>query len=67
MHVVGEIVAGDPYVPGTGMAYQAGVRYFINDNIQVDAEVGQGISGEQKMPLWVGFGIRFATLKFERP
>ena len=66
LHIVGEIVAGDPYVPKSGIAYQAGFRYFINDNIQVDAEVGQGITGKHTMPLWIGFGIRFASLKFEK-
>ena len=63
LHVVGEIVAGDPYVPGTGLAYQAGFRYFINDLIQVDVEVGQGLAGKNKVPFWIGCGARFVMAR----
>ena len=63
LHVVGEIINGDPYVPGTGLAYQAGVRYFISDHIQIDAEIGKGLSGQNKAPFWLGFGARFVLEK----
>ncbi|MCL2028526.1 MAG: transporter [Bacteroidales bacterium] len=66
LHLVGEIIAGDPYVPGTGLAYQAGVRYFISDLVQVDATVGQGIAGENKVPFWGGFGLRYVMTRFEK-
>ena len=65
LHVVGEVIAGDPYAPKTGIAYQAGFRYFISDVCQVDAEIGQGLAGKEKMPFWVGFGARFVFTKFE--
>jgi len=66
LHAVFEIISGDPYDPKTGLAYQAGFRYFISDNIQVDAEIGQGISGDFQVPFWAGFGLRFATLTPKR-
>jgi len=62
LHLVGEIVGGDPYVPKSGIAYQAGLRYYINENMQIDTEFGQGITGVHKIPYWFGCGIRFAAL-----
>jgi hypothetical protein len=29
LHFVGEVFSGDPYIPGTGLAYQTGIRHFI--------------------------------------
>ena len=57
-HLVGEIIAGDPYVPGTGMAYHVGFRHFISDLVQLDASIGQGMGGKIKVPFWAGFGAR---------
>ena len=65
LHFVGEIVAGDPYVPGTGFAVHTGFRYFINDYVQLDASIGQGIAGDNKVPFWAGFGARFVITWFE--
>jgi len=59
LHLVGEIISGDPYVPGTGLAYHVGFRHFINDYIQLDLTFGDGIRGEEQMPFWFGFGARF--------
>ena len=66
LHIFGEIVEGDPYMPGTGLVCQTGIRYFINDLIQVDVEVGQGIIEENREPFWIGFGARFVITKFEK-
>ena len=66
LHLVGELVAGDPYVPGTGTAYHVGIRHFISDYIQLDASVGKGIAGKNKVPLWFGFGARFVMTRFAR-
>jgi len=66
LHVVGEIVAGDPYVPGSGLAYQAGFRYFVSDLIQIDMEMGQGITGENRVPFWAGCGARFVITRFKK-
>ncbi|MDR1950789.1 MAG: hypothetical protein LBP96_01005 [Bacteroidales bacterium] len=66
LHVVAEIVSGDPFEPGTGLIYQTGFRYFINDLIQLDATIGQGIAGKEKVPFWGSFGARFVMTKFEK-
>ena len=66
LHGVGEFVSGDPYVHGTGIAYQLGLRYFINDNLQVDFACGNGIGGgENRMPFWISSGIRY-VLSFDK-
>lgn len=65
-HLVGEIFSGDPYVPGTGMAFQTGYRYFFSDLIQIDMTIGEGIAGENKMPFWVSAGIRIVTNRFKK-
>lgn len=63
-HLVGEVFSGDPYVPGTGTAYQVGFRHFISDLIQVDMTVGEGIAGANPMPLWGSAGLRLVTTAF---
>lgn len=64
LHLVGEIFSGDPYVPGTGMAFQTGYRYFFSDLIQIDMTVGKGIAGTTIMPFWFSAGVRIVTEKF---
>jgi hypothetical protein len=64
MHFVGEIFSGDPYVPGTGTAWQVGYRYFFSDLLQIDMTVGDGIAGENPLPLWFSAGIRIVTERF---
>lgn len=64
LHLVGEIFSGDPYVPGTGMAFQTGYRYFFSDLVQVDMTVGRGIAGKTIMPFWFSAGIRIVTERF---
>jgi len=59
LHFVAEIISGDPYVPETGLVYQTGFRHFISEFIQIDATIGQGLAGENKVPFWCGFGARF--------
>jgi len=66
LHGVAEVVSGDPYIEGTGLAYQVGGRYFISDLMQIDAACGNGFSGENKMPFWVTFGVRFVITAFEK-
>jgi hypothetical protein len=58
MHAVMEIFSGDPYIPGTGTAYQLGFRYFFNDDFQIDGTFGEGLAGKIKMPFWFSAGIR---------
>lgn len=64
MHFVGEIFSGDPYVPGAGIAYQTGFRYFVSDLFQFDMTVGEGIHGQNKIPFWYSAGIRIVTERF---
>jgi hypothetical protein len=63
-HLVGEVFSGDPYVPGTGMAFQTGYRYFFSHLVQIDMTVGKGIAGDIKMPFWFSAGIRIVTERF---
>ncbi|MFN3403133.1 MAG: hypothetical protein ACK40G_03495 [Cytophagaceae bacterium] len=64
-HLVAELFSGDPYVPGTGTAYQAGFRHFFSDNFQIDMTFGEGLAGRTIMPFWVSAGLRlvFGTNK----
>lgn len=64
MHFVGELFSGDPYIPGTGTAYQVGYRYFFSDLLQIDMTIGDGIAGETIMPFWFSAGVRIVTEKF---
>jgi hypothetical protein len=64
MHFVGELFSGDPYIPGTGTAYQLGYRYFFSDLFQIDMTIGKGIAGDVIMPFWFSAGIRLVTEKF---
>ncbi|MCL2417440.1 MAG: hypothetical protein FWD02_05850 [Bacteroidales bacterium] len=58
LHLVGEVISGDPYVPGTGLAYHVGLRHFVSDYFQLDLTFGDGIRGREQMPFWFGFGVR---------
>jgi hypothetical protein len=66
LHVLAEIFSGDPYSGAAGGAWQAGLRYIINDTVQVDSSVGNGIwgsSGNQPMPFWASAGVRVVSGK----
>ena len=62
-HLVGELFSGDPYVSNSGGATQLGFRYIFNDHIQLDATVGTGIFGVEKLPVWATSGIRIVSHK----
>ncbi len=64
LHLVGELFSGDPYIPGTGTAFQTGYRYFISDLVHIDTTVGKGIAGATIMPFWFSAGIRVVTRRF---
>ncbi|MCU0623676.1 MAG: hypothetical protein MUF53_07400 [Gemmatimonadaceae bacterium] len=61
LHVVAEIFSGDPYVPGSGTSWQAGVRHFVSDRLQLDATAGQGFAGAVQLPFWVSAGVRWVV------
>ncbi len=65
-HFVGEFISGDPYVPGTGLAYQVGYRLFFSDLFQIDMTIGKGIGGENPLPFWCSAGVRIVTEWFLR-
>ena len=62
-HLVGELFSGDPYVSNSGGATQLGFRYIFNDHIQLDATVGTGIFGVEKLPVWATSGVRIVSHK----
>ncbi|MFN3996822.1 hypothetical protein [Algoriphagus sp.] len=64
MHLVGEIFSGDPYVPGAGISYQVGYRYFFSDLLQIDMTIGEGMGGESPLPFWFSAGVRIVTERF---
>lgn len=61
LHAVFEVFSGDPYASGGGGAIQGGFRYIFNDHIQLDATVGSGLFGAQKLPIWMTSGIRVVS------
>jgi hypothetical protein len=61
LHTIGEIFSGDPYVPGSGIAFQAGFRHIISDYVQLDFTFGKGLSGQNQLPFWYGAGVRLVT------
>jgi hypothetical protein len=62
-HWVGEVFSGDPYIPGTGTAYQIGFRHFFSEWLQIDGTVGKGIAGAEPLPFWASVGVRWVFLK----
>lgn len=66
LHLVAEVISGDPYVIGAGTAYQVGFRHFINDFVQLDLTVGEGIAGQTKLPFWSSAGVRLVTDWFQK-
>jgi len=61
LHVIGEVFSGDPYVPGSGLSYQTGFRHIVSDFVQLDLTIGEGMAGDNKLPLWYGAGVRLVT------
>lgn len=66
LHLAAEFFSGDPYIPGSGVAYQAGFRYFVSNYVQCDATIGSGVSGTYQLPFWYGLGLRFVTAKWSK-
>ncbi|MDD5170587.1 MAG: hypothetical protein PHN75_17350 [Syntrophales bacterium] len=53
-----EVFAGDPYAITPGAIYQVGLRFFVNDKMQIDASAGHGLWGEPALRGFLGFGLR---------
>lgn len=60
-HLIGELFSGDPYVQGSGGAYQAGFRIIFNDHLQLDGTWGGGLWGDSVMPVWFSSGFRVVS------
>ncbi|MBX3187026.1 MAG: hypothetical protein KF819_08430 [Labilithrix sp.] len=60
-HLIAEIFSGDPYVQGAGGAYQAGFRIIFNDHLQLDGTWGEGLWGDNVLPLWFSTGVRIVS------
>lgn len=61
LHLVAELVSGDPYEPTSGGAGQTGFRYIVSDRVQLDATVGAGLWGDSPLPVWGTAGIRLVA------
>ena len=64
--MVAELFSGDPYIPGTGLAYQVGFRHFVNEYFQFDATIGEGLRGNVALPFWGSVGVRVVTTAFTK-
>lgn len=62
-HLIGEVFSGDPYVQGSGGAYQAGFRMIFDDHVQLDGTWGEGLWGNSPLPLWFSSGVRIVSHK----
>ncbi|MBL0194884.1 MAG: hypothetical protein IPQ09_11775 [Myxococcales bacterium] len=60
-HLIAEIFSGDPYIQGSGGAYQAGFRMIFNDHLQLDGTWGGGLWGDTITPLWFSSGVRVVS------
>jgi hypothetical protein len=58
-----EVFYNDPYAGKIGGAYQAGFRYIVSDQLQIDTTVGGGIFGSEQINTFVGMGLRVVSDK----
>ena len=59
LHLVSELVQGDPYDAKAPMMYQLGIRQFINANLQIDFTFGRAFKDTGKSSFWITSGIRY--------
>jgi hypothetical protein len=62
-HLIAEVFSGDPYVQGSGGAYQVGFRQIFNDHLQLDGTWGGGLWGDTILPVWFSSGVRIVSHK----
>ena len=60
-HLIAEVFSGNPYVRGSGGAYQAGFRMIFNDHLQLDGTWGGGLWGDERLPVWLSSGVRIVS------
>ena len=59
LHYIAEIYHGDPIGGDAGGAFQTGLRYCINEKIQLDVTGGSGLWGDNKPSTFFGIGLRW--------
>jgi hypothetical protein len=61
VRLIGELFSGDPYAEESGMAFQAGFRFVVSENVQIDVTFGSGITGTPTLPPYSTLGLRLAV------
>ena len=59
LHLVSELVQGDPYDAQAPMMYQLGIRQFVSDKLQFDFAFGGAFKDTGRSNLWVTAGVRY--------
>ena len=62
MRLIGEVFSGDPYAEESGIAFQAGFRFGVSENVQIDVTFGSGVTGTPTLPPYATLGLRLARL-----
>ncbi len=59
LSAVGEVVSGDPFssLQPLRTAFQTGLRYVFNNQVQADATIGSGLRGDPKPETFVSVGL----------
>jgi len=61
-NAIGEVYSGDPYSNSSGSAAQAGFRYVIGEQMQIDGSIGRGVSGGgERTALSGSLGLRLVS------
>jgi hypothetical protein len=61
VRLIGELFSGDPYAEESGIAFQAGFRFVVSENVQIDVTFGSGITGSPTLPPYSTLGLRLAV------
>ena len=59
LHLVSELVQGDPYDSRAPMMYQLGIRQFVSDRLQIDCAFGGAFKDTGRSGFWITGGIRY--------
>lgn len=52
---------GEVYAINQGIASHAGIRHDLTPYLQIDGSIGNGITGNPRLPLWVTLGIKLVN------
>ncbi len=56
-HVFAEAADCEIYAFIPGVALQSGLRFQLTETLQVDGNVGRGVTGDPLLPLWRSLGL----------